>query len=235
VLTIKNKPKNMTLLLMSMCLFSSVLFAADEQKDYGMQKGDFSISVGAGKNVFFDEEFEFVAPYMLPVSVSLALLNKLEIGVRYAPVFFADRSNVTFENATSSAKNHKFGGIQAFGGDLKYAIYNDYGVMAFVSGGGMYNILNKNEFDAGLLYEIDGVGYSITGGLGARYQMGDDDGDLFPWYFEMGLYYSRIKYDITNYQLDGVVQPETSRRWNDLNFNGLDVTISFGYRFRSKK
>ncbi|MFT6746798.1 MAG: hypothetical protein ACJAZ2_001142 [Glaciecola sp.] len=221
-------------LMMSLFLFSSVLKAADEQKDYGMQKGDFSISVGAGKNVYFDEEFEFVAPYMVPVSVNFALMNKLELGLRYAPVFFADRSNVTFENATSVAKNHKFGGVQAFGGDLKYAIYNDYGVMAFISGGGMYNIMNKNEYDAGALVEIDGVGYSILGGIGVRYQLGDDDGDLFPWYFEMALYYSRVKYDITDYKRDSVVQEQTSKRWNDLNFNGLDVTISFGYRFRSK-
>lgn len=220
--------------MMSLFLFSSVLKAADEQKDYGMQKGDFSISVGAGKNVYFDEEFEFVAPYMVPVSVNFALMNKLELGLRYAPVFFADRSNVTFENATSVAKNHKFGGVQAFGGDLKYAIYNDYGVMAFISGGGMYNIMNKNEYDAGALVEIDGVGYSILGGIGVRYQLGDDDGDLFPWYFEMALYYSRVKYDITDYKRDSVVQEQTSKRWNDLNFNGLDVTISFGYRFRSK-
>ncbi|MFT6717154.1 MAG: hypothetical protein ACJA0Q_001805 [Saprospiraceae bacterium] len=218
----------------SLFLFSSVLMAADEQKNYGMQKGDFSFSVGAGKNVYFDEEFEFVAPYMIPVSINLALMNKLEIGLRYAPVFFADRNNVTFENATSTAKNHKFGGVQAFGGDVKYAIYNDYGVMAFLSGGGTYNIMSKNEYDNGFLKEIDGVGYSITGGIGARYQLGDDDGDLFPWYFEMGLYCSRMKYDITNFEVDGLVQPNTESRWDDLNFNGLDIVISFGYRFRSE-
>jgi hypothetical protein len=231
----ENKSHIVAWLMMSLFLFSSVLKAADEQKDYGMQKGDFSISVGAGKNVYFDEEFEFVAPYMVPVSMNITFMNKFEIGLRYAPVFFADRSNVTFENATSTAKNHKFGGIQAFGGDLKYAIYNDYGVMAFISGGGMYNIMNKHEFDSGTLVEIDGTGHSFVGGIGARYQLGDDDGDLFPWYFEMALYYSRIKYNINDYKRDGLVQDQTSERWNDLNFNGLDVTISFGYRFRSKK
>lgn len=230
----QSKPQIIAWLTMSLLLFSCALKAADEQKDYGMQKGDFSVSVGAGKNVFFDDEFKFVAPYMVPLSLNLAVMNKLEIGLRYVPVFFADRSNVTFENATTAEKNHKFGGLQTFGGDLKYAVYNDYGVMAFVSGGGMYNLLNKNEFDDGQLRELDGVGYSIVGGIGARYQLGDDDGDLFPWYFEMGLYYSRIKYDIIDNKLDGVVEPETAERWNDLNFNGLDIAISFGYRFRSK-
>jgi hypothetical protein len=220
---------------MSLFVISSTVRAEEDTKDYGMQKGDFSISVGAGKNVYFDEEFEYVAPYMVPASINFAFVNMLEIGLRYVPVFFADRSNVTFENATSSAKNHNFGGVQSFGSDLKYAVYNDYGVMAFVSAGGMYNLMNKNEFDNGLLNEIKGEGYSITGGAGARYQMGDDDGDLFPWYFEMGLYYSRIKYEISDYQLEGVVQPKTESHWNDLNFNGLDVAISFGYRFRSKK
>lgn len=235
MLMTKNKPQMYVVLVMSLfMLFSNaVISAEDKQKDYGMQKGDFSISVGAGKNVFFDEEFEFVAPYMIPVSVNFAFINKMEIGLRYAPVFFADRSNVTFENVTA-AKNHNFGGIQAFGGDIKYAIYNDYGVMAFLSGGGMYNILDKNEYKDDYLHEIDGTGYSILVGLGARYQLGDDDGDLFPWYFEMGIYYSRVKYDISNYRLDEVVQPESAERWNDLNFNGLDVTLSFGYRFRSK-
>jgi len=229
----QGKIKIISWLVMSLLLFSFATKAEDDKKFYGMQKGDLSFSVGAGKNVFFDGEFEFVAPYMIPVSINIAFLDKMEIGLRYAPVFFADRSNVTFENV-SAAKNHNFGGVQAFGGDLKYAIYNDYGVMAFISGGGMYNILNKNEYKNDYLHEINGQGYSVAGGIGARYQLGDDDGDLYPWYFEMGLYYSRVKYSITDYRLDEVVQPQTAERWNDMNFNGLDVTISFGYRLRSK-
>ena len=219
-----------------LCLFFAIqgVSAADEKKHQGMTKGDFSVSLGAGKNIYFDEEFEFVAPYMLPLNISFALGDKVEVGLKYAPIFFADRSNITFENATSVEKNHKFGGIQTFGGDVKYAVYNDYGVMAFLSGGGMFNFMNKNEFDDGLLYELDGAGLSLTGGLGVRYQLGDDDGDLFPWYFEMGLYYSRVNYEITDYKLDGEVQPDNFERWGDLKFNALDVAISFGYRFRKK-
>lgn len=222
-----------SLILVAFFSFLSPLMAEDE--DFlGMRAGDLSFSVGAGKNIYFDDAFELVAPYMVPVSLNYAIFNKLEIGLDYSPVFFADRSNVNFEN-TNALKNHNFGGIQSFGGNLRYAVYNDYGVMAYLSGGGKYNILDKNEYKDDHLLETDADGYNITVGLGVKYQLGDDHGDLFPWFFNMGIYYSRIKYDISSFRRDEALQPQTESGWNDLNFNGLDVVISFGYRFRSKK
>lgn len=213
----------------------SLPLAAEEENtdDFGLQAGDFGLSVGAGKNIFFNEEFELVAPYMIPVALNFAVANKVELTAEYMPVFFADRSNVNFEN-TNALKNHNFGSIQGFGGEVKYAVYNDYGVMAFLSGGGKYNILNKNQYRDDQLQELDGTGYNLTAGLGVRYHLGDEHGDVFPWYFEMGIYYNRIKYEISNYKLDGEVQPTTDSHWNDLNLNGLDVAIRFGYRFRNK-
>lgn len=221
--------------LLALTMFMMVApLMADDEKHYGMQKGDFTISFGAGKNIFFDDAFELVAPYMIPVNFGYALANRWEVSLEYSPVFFADRSNVNFEN-TNALKNHNFGGIQSFGGQVKYAIYNDYGVMAYLAGGGKYNFLNKNEYRDDRLLETAATGYNLTGGVGVRYQLGDDHGDLFPWFFDLGLYYSRIQYDVNSFHQDGVLQPKTESGWNNLSFNGLDVVISFGYRFRSKK
>lgn len=214
-------------------LTSNAAFSEEDEKDFGMQKGDFSISIGGGKNVFFDDEFDLVAPYLVPGALNFALTNKLEIGLEYAPTFFADRNNVNF-GATSAAKNHQFGGIQAFGGDLKYAVYNDYGVMAYFSGGGKYASLDKNQYNEGELQELDGTGRIISIGAGVRYQLGDEDGDVFPWFFDLGIFYTRSHYAISSYKTDGNLQPTTDSHYQDLNFGGLDVVLRFGYRFRKK-
>lgn len=207
---------------------------AEEDEDFGMQQGDFSISVGGGKNIYFQDEFEFVAPYMVPVSLGFAVHDKVELALEYTPVFFADRSNVNFA-PTTAAKNHNYGNIHAFGGDVKYAVYNDYGVMAYFSGGGKYNIMDKNQYNNGTLEELDGTGNSIVLGFGVRYQLGDDQGDLFPWFFDIGIYYSRITYNISSFKSDGVLQPMSNSHYDPLKFNALDVAIRFGYRFRTKK
>lgn len=218
--------------VMLLGLVSTVGYAQDE-KDFGLQKNDFSFSIGAGKNKFFHDEYELVAPYMVNVSLDYAFLNKFEVGIEYSPVFFADRSNVNFVNV-SAEKNTNFGGIQNLGGNLKYGVYNDYGVLAYLVGGGKYGVLNRNQYIEGDLRELDGEGYSIVAGIGVRYQLGDEYGDVFPWFFEMSLLYSRNTFNITNYTLNEEVQDRRFDSWNDLKYNGLDVVIRFGYRFRKK-
>ncbi len=232
------KPYHFTRRFLLLIVFLSGIqsnsFAGDTEEDsYGMRKGDLAVSIGGGKNIYFDPEFDLVAPYMIPVALDFAVADKVEIGVEYTPVFFADRSNVNFVT-TGSEKNHNFGNIHAMGLEAKYALYNDYGVMAYAGAGGKYNVMSKNQFVSGVLNEIKGTGHSIVLGLGVRYQLSDVEGDVYPWYFEMGLNFSKIKYEISDYMRDGATLPLTSVGWNDLNFTALDVAIRFGYRFRKK-
>lgn len=205
----------------------------DEVKDLGMLPGDFSISVGAGKNKFFHDEFELVAPYMANLSLDYVLFKNFELGIEYAPVFFSDRNTVNFVN-TAPNVDRNFGGMQCIGGNLKYGIYNDYGVLAYLSAGGKYSLLDRNQYTEGNFREIDGEGYYFSGGIGVRYQLGNEHGDVFPWFFEMSVLYTRSQFKVTEYRFNEEVQPKTSSGWNDLDFNGIDVIIRFGYRFRKK-
>ena len=206
----------------------------DDDKDLGMLRNDFSISIGAGKNKFFEDEFEFVAPYMANLSLDYVLFKNFELGLEYSPVFFSDRSNVNFAN-TGPAKNRNFGGIQSLGGNLKYGIYNDYGVLAYLTAGGKYAVLDRNQYDEGDLREIDGEGHYFSGGFGVRYQLGNEHGDVFPWFFEMSVLYTRTHFNVLHYSINEEVQPKSSEVWDDMDFNGIDVIIRFGYRFRKKK
>lgn len=227
-----NKVK-VLLLFFVFTLFNQTVFAADAN-DKGLQQGDLSFSIGAGKNILFHQQFETTAPFLLSVNVDYAIFNAFELGLTYTPIFFANKSNVDFNNA-SALKNQNNGGIQVGGLSLKYNIYNDYGVVAYLAGSTTYGVLDKKSYKDGQLYEIDGSGINYGLGLGVRYYLGDEYGDVYPWYFDMGVYINRLNQKVSNFRLDGEVQAKTDSNWGDLHYNGLDVVIKFGYRFRLKK
>ena len=228
-----NKLTHIVLFVFLLVCFVNPLFS-EESSNKGLQKGDLSVSLGAGKTVLFHKQFETVAPYLLTANIEYAFLNSLEVGLEYTPLFFANKSNVDFNNA-SALKNHNFGGIQIGGLNVKYNVYNDYGVAAYFSGGIKYSVLDKNTYIDGQLHEIDGKGLNYNLGFGVRYYLGDEYGDVYPWYFDMGIFYSRFNQDVLNYKLESVVQPKTDPNWGSLSYNSLDVVIRFGYRFRLKK
>lgn len=217
--------------LISIILTSFFVFAQAQEPT--MRLGDLTVSVGAGKNRYLDEDFELFAPFTIPVNVNFGVNKYVEVGIEYNPVIFDDRSNVDLATG-NQARNESLGGVQAFGAGAKVALYNDIGVLGFFQAGYNYSILDQQRYINGAYHERDGLGQQIYGGFGLRYQLGNEYGDIFPWYFEMNINWAQHTYTIQDYRIDDETQPRTDDDWDRLNFGSVDVFIKFGYRFRTK-
>lgn len=209
---------------------SANLFA----QDLTMQGGDLSFSIGAGKNRYFEKEFDLFAPMTFPVNINYGINRYVELGLLYHPVIFTDRSNVDLGRG-EEARNQSLGGIQAFGGSTKISVYNEYGIFGYLEAGAAYSSLRKDQYIEGVFNEKRGTGYQLFGGLGARYQLGDEYGEIYPWFFEISLMWVRHDYTIDSYKIASELQPRSDDDWDDLKFPSLDVFIKFGYQFRTKK
>ena len=81
----------------------------------------------------------------------------------------------------------------------------------------------------------DALSYNWSFGGGIRYQLGNEYDDVFPWFFDISLVYTRYNINTTAYKINTISQPKGEGYWNDLKFGSLDVIMRFGYRLRFKK
>lgn len=223
------KQVSYTIFFFFLCFLSLVTIGASE--DNAFKKGDLSISLSASKSNYFSKEFELFAPISLPFNINFAPTSFLEIGALYIPTFFNDRSSVDLGRGPGD-KNQSFGGIQAVGLNNRVVLYNFYGFFSYADIGVLYSKLNKKHWKEGVFLEKKGEGIQILGGVGIRYQLGDEYGELYPWFFELSGVFSNHRYEVYAYKLDNETQPRTDSNWDNLNFISLDVNIKFGYRFR---
>ena len=208
-----------------------------QQKDESLKGKDITFSIGAGKNKFFEkqnqEEFLIAAPIELPINFNIGLSKKIEIGAEWTPIVFNDKSPYNFDGYDSTM--NKFGGhLQSMNFNIQYSLNNNYRMNGYIQLNGGYSALHKKQWVSGDLTELVGEGYnwSLAGGL--RYQLGNMYDDVFPWFFDFSLAYTRFNIQIDKYAIDGVIQPKSERSWNDLKFESIDVVMRIGYRLRFK-
>lgn len=214
--------------------FLTLNFFDAYSQDESLLGKDFTISIGATKNRFFeDREFEVAVPIELPILFNFAINKHFEIGLEASPMIFNDRSNFDF-NGIDSLRNHFGGFMQNYNGLVQYSLNNNYRFNGYAQAGYGYSFLHKKQWIRGDLSEVigNGTNWSIGGGL--RYQMGNMYDDVFPWFFDFSLAYTKYNLVISNYKVNGEQQPKTSNTWDDLKFGSIDVTFRIGYRFRSK-
>ena len=225
-----------TIVLFILFISSSFLFA--QKKSESLKGGDITFSLGAGKNRFLETEedgkFLIAAPIELPINLNVGINKKLEIGAEWAPIIFNDKSSYNFEGYDST--KNKFGGyLQSMNLNLLYSLNNNYRMNGYIQVNGGYSSLHKKQYIGGDFNELVGEGYnwSLAGGL--RYQLGNMYDDVFPWFFDFSLAYTRFNIQIDKYAVNNEIQPETESSWNDLKFGSIDVVIRIGYRIRFKK
>ena len=225
--------KNIVILI----LILTSLSGYTQQKDESLKGKDITFSIGAGKNKFFEkqnqEEFLIAAPIELPINFNVGLSKKIEIGAEWTPIVFNDKSPYNFDGYDSTM--NKFGGhLQSMNFNLQYSLNNNYRMNGYVQLNGGYSALHKKQWVSGDLNELIGEGYnwSLAGGL--RYQLGNMYDDVFPWFFDFSLAYTRFNIKIDKYAINGDLQPNGESSWNDLKFGSIDVVMKIGYRFRFK-
>tara|TARA_B100001173_G_scaffold101350_1_gene87825 strand:+ start:942 stop:1625 length:684 start_codon:yes stop_codon:yes gene_type:complete len=225
-----------TIVLFILFISSSFLFA--QKKSESLKGSDITFSLGAGKNRFLESEengkFLIAAPIELPVNINIGISKKVEIGAEWAPIIFNDKSSYNFEGYDST--KNKFGGyLQSMNLNLLYSLNNSYRMNGYLQLNGGYSSLHKKQYISGDFNELVGEGYNWSFGGGLRYQLGNMYDDVFPWFFDFSLVYTRFNLQIDKYAIDNVIQPKTESSWNDLNFGSIDVVIRIGYRIRLKK
>tara|TARA_B110000211_G_C14060185_1_gene545172 strand:+ start:1076 stop:1747 length:672 start_codon:yes stop_codon:yes gene_type:complete len=196
---------------------------------------DVTISLGAGKNRFYEErEFILAAPLEAPILLNIGIFKNTELGFEFAPLFFNDRSAYNLSTEIDSTKNHFGGNILSFNAHVQHSLLNTFRMSAYVQAGGGYTALHKKQLIIGNLNELIGDGYSYSFGGGLRYQLGNEYNDVYPWFFDFSLVYTKYNFVISEYTINGDTQPETNESWDPLNFGSVDVILRFGYRFRKK-
>lgn len=226
--------KNLILLI----VFFSCFYGYSQNKDESLKGKDITFSIGAGKNRFLekeeDGEFLISAPIELPISMNIGISKKVEIGAEWAPIIFNDKSSYNFEGYDST--KNKFGGyLQSMNLNLLYSLNNNYRMNGYLQLNGGYSSLHKKQFISGKLNELVGEGYNWSLGGGLRYQLGNMYDDVFPWFFDFSLVYTRFNIQIDKYAINNVIQAKTESSWNDLKFGSIDVVIRIGYRIRFKQ
>ena len=225
--------KNIVVLI----LILTSLSGYTQQKDESLKGKDITFSIGAGKNKFFEkqnqEEFLIAAPIELPINFNVGLSKKIEIGAEWTPIVFNDKSPYNFDGYDSTM--NKFGGhLQSMNFNIQYSLNNNYRMNGYVQLNGGYSALHKKQSISGDLNELVGEGYnwSLAGGL--RYQLGNMYDDVFPWFFDFSLAYTRFNIQIDKYAINNILQPPGESSWNDLKFGSIDVVMRIGYRLRFK-
>lgn len=219
------------LLLFLIIFLSTPSFSQDETT---LPK-DITISIGAGKNRFYEErEFLLAAPLEAPILVNFGIFKNTEIGIEVSPIFFNDKSAYNLSTQYDSTKNHFGGSIISYNALVQHSLLNTFRMSGYLQAGGGYSSLHKKQLIVGDLTEVIGSGYSYTFGGGLRYQLGNEYDDVFPWFFDFSLVYTKFNFEISEYAIDGVSQPKNNESWDPLKFGSVDVVLRFGYRFRKK-
>lgn len=206
-----------------------------QNRDESLLGKDITLSVGAGKNKMFENyQFELAAPLEVPLNLNIGLSKTLEIGLEWAPILFNDKSQYNFEGYDST-RNQFSGNLQNSNFNVQYSLNNYYRMNGYLQLNGGYSYLHKKQWIVGDLNEVIGEGYNWSFAGGVRYQLGNEYDDVFPWFFDISLAYSRYNINITRYTINKISQPKGERYWDDLKFGSLDVVMRFGYRIRLKK
>jgi|TARA_B100000795_G_scaffold269289_1_gene258224 opacity protein-like surface antigen len=209
----------------------SSLFAQDKST---LPK-DITISIGAGKNRFYEKkEFILAAPLETPILLNIGIFTNTEIGFEFSPIFFNDKSAYNISTEFDSTKNHFGGNILSYNAHLQHSLVNNFRMSSYIQAGMGYSALHKKQLIIGDLNELIGEGYSYTLGGGLRYQLGNEYNDVFPWFFDLSIAYTRFNFKISKYSINSKPQPLSSASWDPLNFGSIDVVLRFGYRFRKK-
>lgn len=196
---------------------------------------DVTISIGAGKNRFFEErEFVLAAPLSVPFLINVGIFKNTEFGVEFNPIFFNDRSAYNLSTTVDSTRNHFSGNLLNFNGNIQHSIVNNFRMSGYVKAGLGYSALHKKQWIVGKYNELLGSGYNYSFGGGLRYQLGNEYDDVFPWYFDFSILYTGFNLKIDNFLIDDVRQPASNDSWDPLKFGSIDVILRLGYRFRKK-
>ena len=219
------------LLYLFIIISVSPLYSQDET----VLPKDITISIGAGKNRFFEErEFILASKLEAPILINIGIFKNTEIGFEFTPLFFNDQSQYNLTTEYDSTRNHFGGNTLSFNAHIQHSLLNTYRMSAYIQGGGGYTALHKKQLIIGDLNELIGDGYSYTFGGGLRYQLGNAYDDVFPWFFDLALVYTKYSFVISEYSINGTTQPSTNESWDPLKFGSIDVILRFGYRFRKK-
>lgn len=217
-------------ILFFLLIISNFSFAQDE----AVLAKDVTFSIGAGKNRFFEErEFGIASPLEVPVGFNIGLSKFVEIGFDFTPIFFNDRSAYDF-SGLDSTKNHFAGHLLNYNANLHYSLVNNFRMSGYVVVNGGYSNLHKKQWIIGDLNELKGEGYNYSFGGGLRYQLGNEYDDVFPWYFDFSIVYTKFNLKMTSYTIDGITQPSINNSWDPLEFGSIDVNLRIGYRLRFK-
>lgn len=215
-------------------LFTISVFSLCAQEEAVLPK-DVTISIGAGKNRFYeDREFILAAPLEVPILLNFGIFKNTELGLEFAPLFFNDKSAYNLSTEIDSTKNHFSGNILSFNSQIQHSLINTFRLSAYIQAGGGYTSLHKKQIIIGDLNELIGNGYSYSFGGGLRYQLGNEYNDVYPWFFDFSLVYTRFNFLISEYTINGETQPASNKSWTPLNFGSIDVILRLGYRFRKK-
>ncbi|MBL55935.1 MAG: hypothetical protein CMP61_01985 [Flavobacteriales bacterium] len=206
-----------------------------QTNDEALLGKDITLSIGAGKNKFFENyQFELAAPLEVPINLNIGINKQIEIGLEWSPLLFNDKSPYSFEGYDST-RNQFAGNLQNSNLNFQYSLNNYYRMNGYFQVNGGYSYLHKKQWIAGDLNEVIGEGYNWSFGGGIRYQLGNEYDDVFPWFFDISLVYTRYNINTTAYKINTISQPKGEGYWNDLKFGSLDVIMRFGYRLRFKK
>jgi hypothetical protein len=216
-------------------LFILITASPVHSQDETVLPKDVTISIGAGKNRFYEErEFLLAAPLEAPILVNIGIFKNTELGFEFAPLFFNDRSAYNLSTEIDSTKNHFGGNILSYNAHVQHSLINTFRMSAYVQAGGGYTALHKKQLIIGDLNELIGDGYTYSFGGGLRYQLGNEYNDVYPWFFDFSLVYTKYNFNISEFNINDVSQQQIDESWAPLNFGSVDVILRFGYRFRKK-
>ena len=217
-------------LFLLMCIF------VNGQDELSLSQVDISVSVGTGSNRFFEpDNFSGTTPLELPLEVNVGLSKNLELGAEWSITFFNDKTQNGTTQDIDTSKSKSIGNLLNYNGSIKYSVNNTYRSNSYLIAGGGFSDLNKRSWIGGRYNELYGEGYNWTVGGGLRYQLGNMYDDVFPWFFDFSLTYTRYNFQIMRFAVEDIVQPRTESKWNDLKFGSVDIAVRIGYRFRYKK
>lgn len=220
--------------LVYLFLFCSLLGVA--QDDLALKQGDISISFGAGSNRYLESEnFTTTTPLEAPIELNVGLNKYFEVGTEWSITFFNNKTQNGTTRNIDTTKNKSIGNMINYSGSIKYSLNNNYRSNGYLVAGGGFSDLNKRTWIGGKFHEQYGEGYNWMIGGGLRYQLGNMYDDVFPWFFDFSLTYTRYKHGIMQFLVDNELQPRVESGWDDLNFGSIDVAIRIGYRIRYKK
>ncbi len=201
--------------------------------------GNFIISAGASKNSYFHNAFRSqpvpAAVFEFPLSMEIMASQINSFGIKTSVGLINDISNSYLENNNSALKNHNTGYLLFGSANYNYYAYNEDRLLWKITIDGGYGYMDKIKFINDVKGELKGQGYIYGIGSSLRYHLGNEYGDVYPAFFELGISTERLNMNIKENTNGGKVVAATDASWQPLKFNTLNICLSFGYRFGKTK